>query len=107
MNAPWAVLSAFLSAAPLAVCAASAVFERPAGTVWQDGLYLGNGRHGVLAYQPAHLEWVINRHDLSDRRVPVCEYATHAEVMGRVRTNAVRNVLFLEDERRRMRGGMG
>ena len=107
MNAPWAVLSAILSVAPLAVCAAPAVFDRPAGTVWQDGLYLGNGRHGVLAYQPAHLEWVINRHDLSDRRVPVCEYATHAEIMGRVRTNAVRNVLFLEDERRRMKGADG
>lgn len=86
---------------------AGAVFERLAGSTWQDGLFLGNGRLGVIAYQPSHLEWVVNRHDVIDRRVPACSYATHAEIMSTVLTNAVRNVLFLDDERRRLKGAKG
>ena len=81
------------------------VFERTAGAVWQDGLYIGNGSHGVLAYAPAHLEWVVNKNDVFDRRVSGCDYVPHKDVMEYVRTNAVKSVLFLRDREKRDESG--
>ena len=81
------------------------VFERTAGTVWQDGTYVGNGSHGVIAYAPAHLEWVVNKNDVFDRRVSPCDYVPHEEVMEHVRTNAAKSVLFLRDREKRDESG--
>ena len=81
------------------------VFERTAGTVWQDGLYIGNGSHGVLAYAPAHFEWVVNKNDVFDRRVSACDYVPHKDVMEYIRTNAVKSVLFLRNLEKRDESG--
>ena len=75
-------------------------FGRTAGAVWQDGLFIGNGSHGVIAYAPAHLEWVVNKNDVFDRRVSKCDYVPHDEVMERIRTNAVKSVFFLRNSDR-------
>jgi len=40
------------------------------GRIWQDGLPLGNGSLGALAYAPFHPEWVINKNDVWDYRHP-------------------------------------
>lgn len=80
-----------------AVVAGDYVFERTAGAVWQDGLYVGNGSHGVMAYAPAHLEWVVNKNDVFDRRVSPCNYVPHKDVMEYIRTNAVKSVSYLCD----------
>ncbi|HNX03915.1 MAG TPA: hypothetical protein PKI32_00345 [Opitutales bacterium] len=104
-----------ISAFALCLCAAAAfaataetvpgTFERErAGRVWQDGLFAGNGSHGVLAYAPSHLEWVINKNDLFDRRVAVCSYTPHKDVMEYIRTNAVKSVNYLHGERKELRG---
>lgn len=76
--------------------------KRTAGSVWQDGLFVGGGSHGVMAYAPSHLEWVINRNDLFDGRVALCDYTPHEEVMRRALsvTNGIPNVRFLESENR-------
>jgi len=38
--------------------------------IWQDGLPLGNGSLGSLAYAPFHPEWVVNKNDVWDYRHP-------------------------------------
>ena len=45
------------------------IYEMPA-RCWQDGLPLGNGSLGALAYEPFHPEWVINKNDVWDYRHP-------------------------------------
>ena len=74
-----------------------------AGAIWQDGLFIGNGATGAMAYAPAHLEWIVNRNDVMDSRVFSCDYTPHAEVMECVATNAGRSVDFLKCERRSMK----
>ena len=67
------------------------------GADWRDGLFAGNGSHGVLAYAPAHLEWVVNKNDLFDGRVPPSKFLTHAEVMRRVAERTPKNSRFLNE----------
>lgn len=93
----------------LGVCltaGASTRFDREtAGALWQDGLFLGDGATGVMAYAPGHLEWLVNRHDVVDARVFDMKYTPHDEVMACVRTNAGHSVAFLDgDERRSIKG---
>ena len=33
---------------------------------WRDGLLLGNGDIGAIAYVPGNREWVINKNDVFD-----------------------------------------
>ncbi|HNX03944.1 MAG TPA: hypothetical protein PKI32_00495, partial [Opitutales bacterium] len=76
-----------------------------AGEIWQDGLFLGDGATGVMAYAPGHLEWLVNRNDVVDARVFDMRYTPHDEVMACVRTNAGHSVAFLDgDERRSIKG---
>jgi len=57
------------------------VYEE-AGKVWQDGLPLGNGDIGVLAYAPFSPEFVINKIDVYDHRVPPRKrILTHKEAL--------------------------
>ncbi len=66
-----------------------------AGRDWRDGMLLGNGNVGVLAFAPEHLEWVINKVDVFDPRVAPTTYLTHAEVMGEVEKMERKNSHFL------------
>ena len=76
----------------------SSILSRPcSGADWRDGLFAGNGSHGVLAYAPAHLEWVVNKNDLFDSRVPPSKFLTHAEVMQRLASRTPKNSLFLNE----------
>ena len=53
-----------------------------AGKVWQDGLPLGNGDIGVLAHAPFSPEFVINKIDVYDHRVPPRKrILTHQEAL--------------------------
>lgn len=71
-----------------------------AGKDWRDGLLLGNGNLGAVAYAPGHLEWVLNKVDVFD---PTIEKAMldkrlpHAEVMRRIQRLSPKNTLFLND----------
>ena len=40
-----------------------------AGQSWSDGLLLGNGNIGAVAYAPNSMEWVINKLDVVDGRL--------------------------------------
>ena len=88
------------------IAPASPVFVREkAGAIWQDGLFIGDGATGAMAYAPMHLEWTINRNDILDSRVFDCDYTPHEEVMRCVATNEGHSVAFLNfDERRTIRG---
>ena len=100
------ILIAGAAACAAAVVFASTVFERErAGSIWQDGLFIGDGATGAMAYAPMHLEWTVNRNDVFDSRVFDCTYTPHAEVMRCVATNAGHSVAFLNfDERKTIRG---
>lgn len=99
---------ALVAAAIRAVASADGyVIERDAGAVWQDGMFIGNGSHGVLAYAPSHLEWVINKNDVFDRRVAPCDYTPHSDVMEYVRTNSVASVAYLAGSDRRDAAAVG
>ena len=87
-----------LSLAVLGSLSASAgtVFTREkAGAIWQDGLFIGDGRTGAMAYAPSGLEWTINRNDVFDARVWHTAYEPHAAVMACVATNAGHSVAYL------------
>ncbi len=41
-----------------------------APSCWQDGVFLGNGSIGSVFYAPQALEWLVNKNDVIDARVP-------------------------------------
>ena len=55
---------------------------RTAGTDWRDGLVLGNGDVGAVAYAPGHLEWCVNKVDVYDATVPAATLLTHERVVA-------------------------
>ena len=80
---------------------ADTVFVREkAGRIWQDGLFVGDGRTGAISYAPSGLEWTINRNDIFDSRVWKCRYIPHDEVMKCVATNEGKSVAFLSPAER-------
>ncbi|MDD3544335.1 MAG: hypothetical protein PHG96_03115 [Kiritimatiellae bacterium] len=100
MNYPIKMLTMFLTAStvvlPLAVVSAATSFVREkAGSIWQDGLFIGDGATAAMVYAPMHLEWMINRNDVLDSRVFECDYLSHDKVMACVATNDGRSVAFL------------
>ncbi|MBO5924523.1 MAG: hypothetical protein J6Q81_08410, partial [Lentisphaeria bacterium] len=71
-----------------------------AGNCWQDGLFLGNGNIGVLAYAPAHLEWVFNKVDVFDPTVEEAmaeKILPHRQVMELLAQQEHKNSMFLQD----------
>jgi hypothetical protein len=85
----------FAAVSALGVSAGTVFVREKAGHNWQDGLFVGGGRTGALAYAPTGLEWTINRNDVFDSRVWKCDYLTHDEVMKCVATNEGKSVAFL------------
>ena len=98
-------LAALAAFAVLSAAASSGFVREKAGSIWQDGLFIGDGATGALAYAPMHLEWTINRNDVFDSRVFSCDYVPHDEVMRCVATNEGHSVAFLGPaERPRTKG---
>jgi len=56
------------------------VYETPARR-WEDGLPIGNGSLGCLAYAPTHPEWVVNKNDVYDYRNAPFRRLKHREVV--------------------------
>ena len=100
-----AAVVAALAATAVDSAASTAFVRERAGATWQDGLFIGDGATGAMAFQPAHLEWIVNRNDVLDSRVFSCKYTPHAEVMACVATNAGHSVIFLGDGERRTISG--
>lgn len=65
-----------------------------AGANWRDGLFVGDGSHGVVLAAPYHLEWTINRNDVFDGTLRPCDYRKHAEVVKRIEAGE-KNSYFL------------
>lgn len=89
------VVCAFTLLAASAGSAATTFTREKAGAIWQDGLFVGDGRTGAMAYAPSGLEWTINRNDVFDARVWKTTYEPHADVMACVATNAGHSVAYL------------
>ena len=75
-------------------------FYEQAASDWMDGLFIGNGNLGVVAYAPGHLEWVLNKVDVFDPTYNEAlskKMLPHSEVMRRVNAADVKNSLFMQD----------
>jgi len=59
------------------------IYESPARR-WENGLPIGNGGLGSLAYAPLHPEWVINKNDVYDYRTAPFKRLKHSQVMDMV-----------------------
>ena len=71
-----------------------------AGSCWQDGLFLGNGNIGALAYAPSHLEWVFNKVDVFDPTVEekmAEKILPHRQVMDLLAQQQHKNSMFLQE----------
>ncbi len=60
------------------------IYKRP-GRIPQDGLPMGNGAMGVLAYAPFNPEFLINKNDVYDYRVPRRDFLTHPQLLAFMR----------------------
>ncbi len=69
-----------------------------AGYCWADGLLIGNGNIGAVAYAPNSMEWIINKLDVFDGRVRVTKGMTpHDEVMRYMSENGIKDSFFLDE----------
>ena len=71
-----------------------------AASDWMDGLFIGNGNLGVVAYAPGHLEWILNKVDVFDPTYNEAlskKILPHAEVMQHVQDSSIKNSLFMQD----------
>ena len=89
------LMFALVAGCALTASAGTVFVREKAGRIWQDGLFVGDGRTGAIAYAPSGLEWTINRNDVFDSRVWKCRYVPHDEVMKCVATNEGKSVAFL------------
>lgn len=64
---------------------------------WRDGMLLGGGSLGVIAYAPGPMEWVINKLDVFDPRLPQARFTPHDKVMRYFHDTNQKNVHFLEE----------
>lgn len=68
--------------------------------IWQDGFPLGNGSLGVMAYEPHHLEYTINKNDVWDYRHP--KFRRHSlehvrRLAERIRRKGESNQAFVDE----------
>jgi len=67
-----------------------------AGTTWMDGLLLGNGDLGALAFGSYAFEWVVNKVDVYPGSTGKPVFLTHREVMEKVASGEVKDTKFLD-----------
>ena len=92
------------AAALLTVLSAGATeFVRTAGACWQDGFFLGDGGHGVVAFAPQQLEWFVNRNTVYNPFPGECVRVPHRDVIARIESGREKDVKFLFDEDRIVR----
>ena len=69
-----------------------------AGNCWADGMLLGNGNIGAIAYAPNSMEWVINKLDVFDGRVRETKgMQPHDKVMKYMAENGLKDSFFLDE----------
>ncbi|OQA79418.1 MAG: hypothetical protein BWY31_04238 [Lentisphaerae bacterium ADurb.Bin242] len=67
-----------------------------AGASWTDGLLLGNGDLGVLAFGSYAFEWLVNKVDVYPGATGKPVYLTHREVMEKITSMEVKSSKFLD-----------
>ena len=71
------------------------------GSDWRDGLFLGNGNIGTLAYAPSHLEWVFNKVDVFDPSVEedmAGRITPYNKIIDHIKTQKHKNSFFLREK---------
>ena len=71
-----------------------------ASPYWQDGIFVGNGALGSMAYAPQHLEWVFNKNDVFDPTIEEAMFdkvLPHKQVMELLAKQQHKNSFFLRD----------
>ena len=73
-----------------------------APTDWRDGLLLGNGDIGAIAYAPGGREWVINKNDVFDGRIYDADITPHDKIMDILKETGEKYTYFIDKlEKRR------
>ena len=67
-----------------------------ASSDWRDGLLLGNGDMGAIAYAPGGREWVINKNDVFDGRIYDADVTPHDEIMAYLKEKGEKYTYFLD-----------
>ena len=63
---------------------------------WRDGLLLGNGDMGAIAYAPGGREWVINKNDVFDGRIYDADVTPHDEIMKHLKETGEKYSYFID-----------
>ena len=72
-----------------------------AGSDWRDGLFIGNGNVGALAYAPSHLEWVFNKTDIFDPSIEedmADRIMPYDQLLKHIKSAKHKNSLFLREK---------
>lgn len=71
--------------------------RRTSGYLWTDGLLLGNGNLGAVAFGDSGLEWIVNKSDIIQSVPEDPQELTHAEVLEKIKDMPLKNSVFLDD----------
>lgn len=69
--------------------------QRFSGNIWTDGLLLGNGNLGAVAFGSSGMEWIINKTDIIQTLPEDPNELTHAEVLEKLKDMPIKNSDFL------------
>ena len=67
------------------------------GSSWTDGLLLGNGSLGAVAFGSYAMEWILNKSDIYQNLPRDPECLSHRAVMEKIRSMPRKNTMFLKD----------
>ena len=74
------------------------VFSRDvAGICWQDGVFLGNGSLGLVAYAPMGLEWTVNRNTVFHSLTNEIGFWTHAKVKAEIARTGAKDAYVIKE----------
>ena len=91
-------IAAALALAALSAAAKTDVpeFKREdAGTCWQNGVFLGNGALGLVAYAPMGLEWTVNRNSVFYSLTNKIDFLSHERVKAEISRLGTNDTYFI------------
>lgn len=62
---------------------------------WGNGLFVGGGSIGAISYSKNNIEWIINKNDVFDLRVPEVDQKTHKEVKDYIKEHNEKDIKFM------------
>ena len=70
------------------------------GSSWTDGLLLGNGSLGAVAFGSYAMEWILNKSDIYQNLPRDPECLSHRAVMEKIRSMPRKNTMFMKKKKK-------